>query len=149
MPEIYWTTVAKFPNIVTQAIWEPWLAAAEVVRDCTHIRLRATGNWSVLADDRTRTCGPDGYPDLTGPEKVIADCSVGALIGRFGGSSAGYAIPAADDTAKVKPFSVGSYCIVTVPTRSIGPLFISFNSTCRPIVVNRMTLTIEGANPTL
>jgi len=39
--------------------------------------------------------------------------------------------------------------VVTVPAGSIGPLFISFNITARPVEVTAITVEVNGATPTL
>ena len=147
MTEIDWKPFKAIDELMTIDVREPWLVAVEMIRDVTHLRIRADGIWSpmpgVLAE-----CEPDGHIALSLPADrlVIPDCPVGALIGRFGGSSAGYQ-QSGGDAEKVKPFPIGKYCIATVP-KTVGPLFIGFNSLVRPVRVTRLKITVEGATPT-
>ena len=71
----------------------------------------------------------------------MADAPPGALIGRIGGSSAGLKADGA--------FVVGSSCVVAVPAGSIGPLFLSFNITGRPVEVTAIAIEVSGATPSL
>jgi hypothetical protein len=145
--EIDWKAFKTIDEISNGQISEPWLLAVEMIRDVTRLRICAEGSWSplpgVLAD-----CGPDGHSGLSVPADrlVIPDCAVGALLGRFGGSSAGYQSTADADT---KPFSIGKYCAVIVPPKAFGPLFIGSNTFARPLKITRLKITIEGATPTL
>jgi len=147
--QIDWKPFKARDDIANTEVREPWLVAVEMIRDVTHLRIRAEGSWSpmpgVLAD-----CQPDGHAGLALPADrlVISDCAVGALIGRFGGSSAGYG-QSGDDADKTKPFPIGKYCVVTVPQKAVVPLFIGFNTIQRPVHVRRLSLTVEGATPTL
>jgi hypothetical protein len=154
MSEIIWAELAE-PFVIdmkdneTKNVKEPWWMVVEVVRDCTHVRLLVEdGIWAL--PEAKMTCGPDGYAGIeVGGKPIIDDCAIGALIGRFGGGSAGYSTAAATDADKGRPFPIGTYCIMPVPIKWIGPLFIGFNVVKRPIQVRKLKIKIEGATPTL
>ncbi|MBV8188414.1 MAG: hypothetical protein JOY64_36175 [Alphaproteobacteria bacterium] len=155
MPEIVWSRLAD-PLVIEgtdtelKPIKEPWRVLARVIRDCTYMRLVVDddGAWRIPGVDTN--CGPDGYAGIEiGGKTVIDDCAIGALIGRFGGGSAGYSTQAATDADKGRPFPIGTYCIMPIPAKSVGPLFVGFNVVARPIQVRRLKITIEGATPTL
>jgi hypothetical protein len=165
MPEVYWRTLVDFAEILAQPapaanpaagpvpgpFPEMWRVAARVIHDCTYIRLEAAGQWQALPEGQAETCGPDGYigKKFDSKDVLLSDCPGGALIGRFGGSSAAFPVAPTADADKGKLFPIGSYCIVPVPEKSIGPLFIGFNIVTRPVRILRLTLKIEGANPTV
>jgi hypothetical protein len=98
-------------------------------------------------------CGPDGLPavPLQLDRLYLGDCPVGALIGKFGRSSAAI-VPAvaasADPSAIVegKAFAIGSYCAVKVPEKPGAPLFASFNCTLRPIRLITLKIRVMRAN---
>ena len=103
-------------------------------------------------------CGPDGIVGLTFPNErlIVADCAVGALLGRIGGSSAtlkaaapadaksdaGAAKPESDEP---KPFAIGTHTVIGLPEKGVGPLFVGFNILLRPVQVRALTLTIESS----
>lgn len=149
MPQVYWSTLATFAPLHGAAVDDLWFVAAEVIRDCTYIRIVAEGEWNTPWTAAAGTCGPNGQVGAEVPanQLLTADCLVGAIVGRLGGSSAGYAA-GATDIEKGKPFPIGAYCVMPV-SKGIWPLFVGFNTVKRPIQVTRLTLTIEGATPTL
>jgi hypothetical protein len=141
MPSVTWNPIATQP-VQPGAVTAPWLKLVDTIRGASHLMITATGNWNpmpgLLAD-----CGPDGLAGLILPADrvVLADAPPGALIGRFGGSSAG-----------LKPegaFVIGSSCVFAVQPGSIGPLFVSFNITSRPVHLVDIAITVSGATPTL
>jgi hypothetical protein len=154
MPEITWTSLSD-PFIIAgqndqpAEIIEPWRVLAQIVRDCTYVRFVVEeGEWQI--PDQTKFCGADGYAGVAMSGKaIIEDCALGALIGRFNGGSAGYAKSIATDADKGAPFPVGTYCIMPVPAKCVGPIFIGFNIVDRPIKVRKLKIRIEGATPTL
>ena len=98
-------------------------------------------------------CGPDGLPEIPFllDRLYVTDCPVGALIGKFGRSSAATMAPAAasadpSPVAEGKAFAIGSYCVTSVPDKSVGPLFAGFNCVLRPIRLIRLKISIAFAN---
>jgi len=141
MPLVTWTpipTQAVQPGPITV----PWLQLVDTIRGATHLMIRATGSWTALPG-LLAPCEPDGLAGLILPADrvVLPDAPPGALIGRIGGSSAGLKADGA--------FVIGSSCVVAVPTGSIGPLFVSFNITGRPVQVANIQIEVNGATPTL
>jgi hypothetical protein len=143
MPIVSWNPVATNPLPTPPvAIAVPWLPLVDTIRGATHLRISATGSWSPLPG-LLAWCGPDGLAGLVLPADrvVLADAPPGALIGRFGGSSASLKADGA--------FAIGSGCVVAVPAGSIGPLFVSFNITARPVQVTALAIEVLGATPNL
>jgi len=80
---------------------------------------------------------------LPGDRIVLAEAPPAALIGRIGVSSAN---PKTDaDNA----FAIGRGCVIPVPTGSIGPLYVSFNVTARPVWLQTLNVKISVATPTI
>ncbi len=111
------------------------------------LRIRATGRWAPFAG--LPKCGPDGLAGIPYPETglVVPDCPLGALIGRIGGSSASLKSPTAEPatTGETKPFAIGSHCVIRLPEKAIGPLFIGFNSLSRPVLLDTLDIQFESA----
>ncbi len=148
MPDIKWSPLDSPPDIVGRDIYEPWLVAVSIIPACKYVRLRVSGRWRLPAS-MDKPCEPYGYTNATAPgAAIIADFPIGALIGRFGGGSAGYSKEQATDPEKGGPFAIGTECIVPVPKDCIGPLFVGFNSTIRPVFVLSLSMTIESGNST-
>ncbi|KAB7643925.1 hypothetical protein [Polymorphobacter fuscus] len=131
----------------------PWLPLVDMVENFNWLRITAQGMWTPFPGVAL-TCRPDGYGgfQLANSALVLANCPMGALIGKFGGSSA-HAEPAkvadgqaADDEAVATSsvFAIGSHCVLKLPTKPHGPLFIGFNLHSRPIEINNLTITVEG-----
>jgi hypothetical protein len=127
----------------------PWLLAVELFGDATHLRLMAeAGCWTAMPG--LPECGADGLPGLAVPDSAVllADCTPAGLIGRVGGSSAllkvGDTLPEGTD----KPFAVGSHCVVKLPPKAVGPLFLGFNLRYRPVSVKALRVKISTATPT-
>jgi hypothetical protein len=148
MPQIKWESLGSFPNIVGRDVHEPWLVAVPIVDVYEYVRLRVSGRWRIPAS-ADKVCEPYGYTDAAPVgTAIVADFPTGALIGRFGGGSAGYSKEKATDLEKGGPFAIGTECIVPVPADCVGPLFVGFNSTTRPVFVLSLSMTIEGGKPT-
>jgi hypothetical protein len=146
MTEVDWKPYDVFPEIADTSVFDSWLVAVELVIGVSHLRIRAEGRWEPVPG-LLAPCGPDGHSGLQ-LARVIEDCAVGALIGRLGGGSAGYSATA-DAASGQKPFAVGTYCLVTLPSKFAGPLFIAFNTPLRPIRVERLKLAVDAASLTL
>jgi hypothetical protein len=131
-------TQAVQPGMITV----PWLKLVDTIRGATHLMISASGTWTALPG-LLAPCQPDGLAGLILPADrvVLPDAPPGALIGRIGGSSASLKADGA--------FVVGSSCVVAVPAGSIGPLFVSFNITGRPVEVTAIQVDVSGATPTL
>ena len=143
MASVTWTPIDinALPALPAE-ITVPWLRLVDTIRGATHLMINATGNWTALPG-LLAPCGPDGLAGLKLPADrvVLEDAPPGALIGRIGGSSAGLKAEGA--------FVIGSGCVVAVPAGSIGPLFVSFNITARPVAVTALTIEVRGATPSL
>jgi hypothetical protein len=166
MVTLNWKLLKEYKIDHPRQITTPWLLVLDAVRESTHLEVKAAGRWTP-AGGLLGECEPDGLLDAAfQTERFVPDCPVGALIGKIGGSSASltpvWAKPAnPPDPAKPadpppKPpvlaedrsFAIGSYCVIALPDKSIGPLYISFNGLIRPVAVTQLTVTISGATPT-
>ena len=136
-----WDTIATFER-ENQPLAAPWLLALEAFGDATYLRLEATGQWQVLGGD-IAPCGPDGHMELfLAPDRLfVTTAPAGALIGKIGGSSVG--------RSDGHVFPIGSLCVVAIPDKAVGPLFVSVNGAfARPGgVLTRLRLVIAGARP--
>lgn len=95
MPQISWTELKVFEkkNFEIAGLWQVFV---ESIRDATHLLITADGQWEAMGK-LLAPCGPDGHAGLrVQPDQLILqDCPVGALIGKFGGSSASISGPTA------------------------------------------------------
>jgi hypothetical protein len=130
---IVWSEIFTF-TATDWARTSPWTVAFENVPDNASLRLIAEGAWRPLPG--LPECGPDGLPGLSWSDLVTTDCPPGALIGRFGGSTA-----LAKGTGDQAPFPIGTMTVVKVPEKG-GSLFVSINVLQRPINMTRLRLTI-------
>ncbi len=154
MPTVKWEPLTVFERHAEE-INIPWIPVIDAMRDYTHLCIRGEGQWSQGAGV-IGPCGPDGVAGLPlqSDRLAVADCSAGALIGKLGGSSASLSVPAAANPGagsastgltEGKAFAIGSYCVVAVPQNFVGPVFVSFNGLVRPIRVEHLKVTVEGA----
>jgi hypothetical protein len=155
MPIVNWAQLGQPFTRSNVAISDPWMLAVEMLQGATHIQITATGSW-VTMDGLVAECGPNGLAGLPiQPDRlIIADYPLGALIGKFGGSTAtlypaSATGAAAPTSAEDRPFGVGAYCVTKIPDGFIGPLLLGFNSLARPVRVTDLTVAIAGATPTL
>jgi hypothetical protein len=136
-----WDALSTFeqPNLALEA---PWLRVLETFGDATYLRLEATGQWQVLGGG-IAPCGPDGHLDLFLPQErlIVPAAPAGALIGKIGGSTAG--------RTDGSVFTIGAFCVVAVPDKAVGPLFIGVNGAVfRPGGnLTQLRLVISGARP--
>ncbi len=155
---IDWKELKTF-EISNRDVSAPWIPVLEAFGAATHLQITAEGGWIAMGGSLAE-CGPDGLAGLPLiPERLIAaDCPVGALIGKIGGSSAAAtAATSAPVTAATsapanppptdegKAFAIGSHCVTRVPEKSIGPLFVGFKCLARPVNVVRLKIVIAGA----
>jgi hypothetical protein len=158
MTTINWKVLAEYNIADQQQITTPWILVLDAPRESTYLQIKAEGRWTP-AGGLLGECDPDGLlgPPFQTDRLVVPDCPVGALIGRFGGSSATLTpAPPANQQPPATPapltegksFAIGSYCVVAIPANSIGPLYVSFNGLIRPVDVDQLKITISGATPT-
>ena len=142
----------KDPKVIkiTNEVTEPWIPVLETFSAATHLQIKVEGSWTPMA--HVEECGPNGLLGLPiQPERlVLPECAFGALLGKIGGSSATHVAGAAGGNADAtitagKPFAVGSYCVVKIPDKAVGPLFVGFNGLMRPVLVKNLTITIQTA----
>jgi hypothetical protein len=154
---IEWCAIGVFTRN-DETVVAPWLIALESLRDSTHLKIEAEGEWTMVASV-IPGCGPDGLAGfgLPSDQLVLPSCRYGALIGKLGGSSAahrappaanpaggGAPAPAAGTLATDEPFPIGATCLHKFPDGVSGPLFIGFNTLWRPIQVQTIKLRIFG-----
>jgi hypothetical protein len=98
----------------------PWHFVSFISDDWARLYLKASGEWSCLGS-AFAACGADGHSGLAlAPERLlVAKCAPGALIGKLGGSPAGF-----DDSTT---FSIGSRCLVAPPKKQDTFLYIGVN----------------------
>ena len=126
----------------------PWLVVLHDFSGHTHLRVEAEGSWQAQGSGLP-VCSPDGLPSIAVPdaELVFDGCRFGALLGKVGGSSAAHFTPSerAAAVAADVPFALGSYCVIAVPDKVLGPLYVGFNAMWRPIEIDSLTVKISGA----
>jgi hypothetical protein len=133
-----------------------WMMAAETLTGVSHLRVTATGSWSFVPIAGL-SCGPDGLSglQLASSQLILPSAMPGCLLGRLGGSSASVTAlggekpesPPAEEvpTTPDGPFAIGSECLIRIPAKLYGPLFIGFNLRARPIKIETLTLAVRGA----
>jgi hypothetical protein len=135
-----WSNVVPPLELAGQRLTSRWLIGAEYLVGPMVLRLRAQGDWEPFSGFR---CGPDGTSAFQlAPERmVIVKGSPGCLIGKLGGSCASL-----DETGSIL-FAVGTYAVIAVPDKFVGPLFIGFNleRTQVGLQLFKLELTIEAA----
>ena len=96
----------------------PWHFLIEIVDSWTLLLLHGDGEWDCLGA-AIRPCGPDGHASVCMPDSrlLLSSSPPGALIGKFGGSTAG----------KDNAVAIGSRCIVSMPDKRPAALFIAIN----------------------
>ena len=165
MPEINWADLPLFEIKKPLDVTELWLTVVETIRDASLIRISAEGDWDAMGR-LLAPCGPAGHPNLkfVADQLLVPDAPAGALIGRFGGSSASIAAPVPPpptpapgaappapipSPADGKPFAIGTLCILAIPAHSVGPLFVGFNGNLRPVHVRHLKIMVSTATPTV
>jgi hypothetical protein len=147
MITLTWASIATF-KLPKRDIVEPWLPALEDIGAATtYLKFKATGKWTAMAG--LSPCGPDGLVGQSFPDDrlIVTDCAVGALIGRIGGSSATLkGALAAADAGEAKSFPVGSYTVIKLPEKVIGPLYLGFNVLLRPLKLESLDVEIFGGS---
>ncbi len=150
----------------------PWLLACEGFKAATHLKITVDGRWRMTRDPVVMI-DPDGLAfALAAEELVLADLPAGALLGKFGGSSAAWGLkppakpePAVgalgaaglgagaadkpDASSDVAPspgraFAIGGFAIVPVPDKVIGPLYVAPNLKRRPLQIVKLKVTVWG-----
>lgn len=118
---IEWTRLDRTERFTVPARPEGalWTMIRTQVSAPAAIRIEASGVWRVAAE--LPECGPDGLRHWAyGRELLLTrKAPLGALIGKFGGSSSGA------DEAEI--FVVGAAAVLQVD-KSTGPLYLTINS---------------------
>lgn len=136
-----WNAFALEPGFMPS----PWLVALDNLRTATRLRLEVTGSWTI-AEDILLPCGPDGYAGLplAATALVLASAPAGALIGKFGGSTAAVGPAGATEPSPDAPFMIGTACEVAVPAKA-GPLMIGFNTALgRPVQIGELRIEVKA-----
>jgi hypothetical protein len=121
----------------------PWHFVVEITDPFSLLCLTADGEWDCLGQ-AVRPCGPNGHPSLPLPDArlLLTSSPPGALLGKFGGSTAGR-----ETTSS--PFAIGARCVVPMPEKRPAALFIAVNGALtetRPTLTN-FKLEIFGVGP--
>jgi len=141
---VAWTKLPTF-DLAPSDIVEPWKVALEDWSAATaYLKIKASGAWTAMAG--LPKSGPDGVIGQSFANDqllVVADCPVGALIGRIGGSSATLKAAApASDSGESKPFAIGAFTVVKLPANAVGPLYVGFNILLRPLELENLSVEI-------
>jgi hypothetical protein len=143
---ISWVDLRKKPfKLQNEPIEAPWLMVVEAFEDFDHLQITSEGTWPAYPG-LPLECGPDGISasPIAAEQRLIADCRLGALIGKLGGSSAMLDIPSGESSG-LGMFALGTNALVKVPSGCFGPLFIGFNVKARPISIANLSVTVRGA----
>jgi hypothetical protein len=146
MLTLNWSEINKI-NLPAQDVVAAWLVALEELDPAVkYVRFKAVGKWTAMAG--LSACGPDGLIGQSFPDDrlILSDCSVGALIGRIGGSSATLKGPTAPEGGETKPFPIGCQTVAKLPDNSTGPIYFGFNILVRPLKLESLELTILGGS---
>lgn len=147
MISLTWKKIVEF-ELGGDSVQAPWIAVLDTIVDATYLQIKAEGSW-VAAPGLLAPCGPDGLAGIQMADRLItADCPIGALIGKVGGSTSSIVGSPAADSREGKPFAVGSQTVINIPNTAVGPLFVGFNILIRPVLVSRLKVTVSGATPT-
>lgn len=147
MPEISWNIIKQVSFPPGEVLW-PWSVAVESLSDLTHLTIKASGSWEDCVG-QFKPFSPDGHTGISiqADRLILPDAAVGALLGKLGGSSASLLLPAAGTPSiESRPFPIGSYCRIALPTASFGPLFVGFNWIVRPLRIITLEVEISGAS---
>jgi hypothetical protein len=147
MITLTWTPISIF-KLSQQDVVAPWLMAQEDLGAATtYLKLKAKGNWTAMAG--LPPCGPDGLigQSFSDDRLLVTDCSVGALIGRIGGSSASLkSATTVADSGEGKPFPIGVHALLKLPEKFVGPLYLGFNILLRPMKLESLEVEILGGS---
>jgi hypothetical protein len=119
-----------------------WLLVVDYIAAGKILKLKAEGEWSFLPG-HAQQCDPNGFLGFPLPDEklLLSTTALGALIGKLGGSTA--------DQKDGTVFAIGTFAMVTVPTTTPGPLFVTINSArgARVPVLERLDLKVEISDP--
>jgi hypothetical protein len=147
MLTIKWNTLSPF-KMSAGDIHSAWVVVPiEIPEGVTHLKFHGEGSWKTIAG--LDSCGPDGMVgrSYAADQLLLEDCAVGALIGRFGGSTASLKASNAGTDAEAgttKPFAVGRHAIVKLPEKFVGPVLLGFNIVRRPVQVESLTVELSS-----
>jgi hypothetical protein len=139
-PANFWDPIDTI-NQTSLTLSLPWHFLVEVVDPYGFLSIEAFGEWDCLGA-AIKPCGPNGHASfmLPDPRLLLTSSPPGALIGKFGGSSAGHETPSTI-------FAIGSRCVVAMPEKRPVPLYIAVNGAVvdsSPVLEN-FRITISGA----
>jgi len=105
-----------------------------------------TPEW--IYDAAKAACAPDGAPLSADAAALLPQAVLGCLIGKVGGSSADVTTQVAALTGPIANppifvFSVGTYCVVQVPTTISGALFLTMNDKTENFVKHSGSLQVQ------
>jgi hypothetical protein len=147
---INWTELKSY-ELANKSVDAPWLMVIESVGDATHLKIEAEGQWNAPGSVLP-ACGADGLAGIVLPDNqlILSGCRFGALIGKFGGSSAIHHTPAQPGVSPAadEAFAIGTFCLLKLPVDTLGPLFVGFNAISRPMQVAALKVKVSGARPT-
>jgi hypothetical protein len=133
-----WNSLARV-QLNSQSVESRWVTATEYLKGPGVLKFKATGEWEPFDGYR---CGPDGTSGFQlAPERmVVVKGAAGCLIGKLGGSSASL------DEAGSTVFAIGSFAVIALADKFVGPLFIGFNMdrSQRGLQVTSLDLIIEA-----
>jgi len=145
MPSIIWSHSPDASLQFKGSLVVPWLKAIECPTDATHLRIEATGEWQLMPGVLAK-CDPDGLVGLrvTSDQLLMPDVPAGALIGKFGGSSAsatpisvpGLNVPANPQQAQQPEPPLGSPASTSVPAGSPSGGSSAASITGRPFPIS-------------
>jgi hypothetical protein len=143
--ELNWTLLDPALVLAAGEVLAPWIVFPHDIFSTTgYLKFAAEGKWSPVPG--MPDCGPDGLvvQNIPADQLIVADCAMGALIGRIGGSSASPKA-AGTEPGDGKPFAIGSHAVVKLPDGFFGPLFIGFNILRRPLKIEALDLRLYTA----
>jgi hypothetical protein len=146
MLTLNWSEIKKI-TLPVQDVVAAWTAALEELDPAVkYLRFKAAGKWTAMAG--LSACGPDGLIGQSFPDDrlILTDCSVGALIGRIGGSSATLKGATTTEGGETKPFPIGCQTVVKLPDNATGPIYFGFNILVRPLKLESLELVVLGGS---
>jgi hypothetical protein len=154
MPMIAWRDLPPLQVERPMQVNVPWLHAFDSLGDGTHVRILAFGKWQITGDG-IGPCPPDGLAGATvdATRLLVPDSPLGALLGKFGGSSATFSTlspPPAPTAGPVEgqAFTIGAQLVTALPAKSIRQLYLGFNDLKRPIQLIALRVQVSVATPT-
>jgi hypothetical protein len=99
-----------------------WTLAADFVDESWRVTIKVSTDqkWTYGPGNECE-CDADGHlsSSIDRNKCICPSAPVGALIGKFGGSTA--------DISNTTPFAVGHFCVIEATDKQRGPLFLTIN----------------------